>query len=121
MARPLIHPKMLAGLKSFFNLTCEIVQRTDTQGTDGALTPSWTTVSGLSRIPANLGEMTEQTVVKSDGTYAVVSHAIMLAGFYPQITEDMQAVADGQTWLIVAVVWDALHTATQLKVRQVRT
>ena len=123
--RDLVDNRVLPALVSSFFTRRVTIQRF----VDGARQPSGyvprepETVTGHDGIPAAIepldtrGDEQRRT---EPLTTAFGSHQIILAGYYPDITPNMRAVADdGQIYGIEKVDVDTFHTLTRLDVRQI--
>lgn len=117
----LVHPSWLTRLApTFFASTATVQRATMTQSATGAQVASWAALSGHEGLrcriaPAKADERRSQSQV-----YAEYSHTVVLAGYYPTVTELDRVVVDGSTYEVVGVQVDGNDAVTRLLVRVVR-
>jgi len=120
----IVHPKMLAGLGDFYPSLCTIQAATETQSATGAVQQGWADVPWLVNLrcriaPAQFGQAGREVRAEA-GTYGEAVYTVALAGCYLAITEQHQALVDGQPYDIQAVAHDGNGATTELVVRLAR-
>lgn len=124
MTRPLVDPRMLAKLGSFFNTTCTIQQVTETRDSAGGVVLTWANVTGLvgltcRRATASTARTSE---IKLESlTYTVNVQTIMISGYQPTITPKMRVTCDGLVFDILSVEHDGEQAMTRLACQIVET
>jgi hypothetical protein len=125
-AQPLIHPNLFTTLGAFYPLTAEIqrLPSPDTQNADGeALRSDWTTVTGLTGIPARVEVYISRRgneVRDKETVYERRSYYIQLAGWFPEIREKDRIITTepklglSETYDIVSVGSDSQNFSTKL-------
>jgi hypothetical protein len=124
-ARPIVDSRLLRHLdRSFFPRRVSIQSPTAGTKTPSGYVPTTpTTGIGLDGIHASIeplntrgrAEMRGEQLLVAEGT-----HEILLLGYFPQITNLMRVLDDGdEVYDITKVDVDANHTLTRLLVRQV--
>ena len=120
MTRPLFHADMMTRLRDFFPESVTIQTPTETQdATTGEVTTSWADYSGHVGLACSQGPTGGQEVKRSDETYVIANWTIALSGYYPTITEKMQAVIDAVAYEILLVQNDSHAQKTRLLTRKV--
>jgi head-tail adaptor len=114
MTMPFIHEDLYDRLGSFYPLTADIKQATQTRDSTGDPVESWATVSGLSAVacrvmPTGGGERRLTSEI-----YQRSTHVILLAGYYAAVEAHMRAVVSGVTYAILLVEHDSNSTMTKL-------
>jgi hypothetical protein len=99
------------------------IQSATVTTTDGTTSSTWGNATGLVDISAQLtsplrGEARE--IEREHGTFVRVDRFLYLDGHYPQITEKMRAICEGNTYDIEFADSDSHHTYTRLALRLVR-
>lgn len=117
--RALSHPRMVSGLKNFYPHTCTIQVNTPAKSNAGQKVPSWNNLADHVEIPCRFSAGGGSEVRQLRQTFAVKTPAIALQGYYPEITEKMRAVVDGQAYNILNPRHDAQHESTSLDVELV--
>jgi len=110
----LIHPKLLESLPNHYPSTVTIQQYTATQNTYGEEVKTWAAVGTLRNLPCAVSAEGGQEVQRADGTIAISSHRIAIAGRYEAITPKMRAVSGGITYDILSVEQDSQGMTTSL-------
>lgn len=119
----IVHPNMLGGLAGFYPSLCTIRTATETQSATGAVQHSWADAPGLVGLRCRLApaaNSANREVRAEAGTYVELTFTIALAGYYPTITEKMQAIVDGVAYDVQAVAHDGNHATTEVFVRLAR-
>lgn len=118
----LIDPRLMETLADFTPATCTIQARTSSYISTGDLLETYANVTGLVDIPCQVSVQggfmkggKEQR--KESGDYTTFERLITLDGYYPTITETMQALIGGVTYDIDAIDHDSQSTYTRLGVR----
>jgi hypothetical protein len=85
----------------------------------GETADTWSPVAGLEDLAGGVGRAGNSAEQRrGTGTITVATHAIVLAGYYPQITTAERAVVDGaEVHDIEAVYHDSRLRVTQLDTR----
>lgn len=120
----IVHPNLLAGLAGLYPSLCTIQVATETQSATGAVQQGWADAPGLVGLrcrfaPAQFGQAGREVLAEA-GTYSEATYSVALAGYYPAITEQHQAVVDDVAYNIQAVAHDGNHVSTELVVRLAR-
>jgi hypothetical protein len=111
---------MLARLADFYPSTVTIQQATENvDATTGEVTTSWADYAGHVGLACSQGPSGGVEVKQSDQTYVVANWTIALRGYYPTITEKMQAVIDGTAYEILLVQNDSHAQMTRILTRKV--
>ena len=119
MARPLIDPRMMGQLGTFYPGSCTIQQGTETLDAAGQPSYTWTNLAAHTAIPCHVAPAGGGEVKGPDYTTVIYSHTIALAGYYPTITAAMRAVVGAATYDVLAVENDSLGKSTRLRVQVV--
>ena len=114
----LIHPKLLESLHDFFPSLCTIEASTDSYDDYGDEVKDWD--PKYEDIPCAIAAAGRNEVKRPDMTYVPATHRVTLAGYYPLITEKMQAVIGGLTLDILLVEHDSHQKTTRLSCEVVR-
>lgn len=120
MARPLIDPSLLESLGFLFNKTVTIQESTETRNGYGEPISTWANKSGHINIPCVASPAGGNEIKRSDMTYVVATHKILLQGHYPTISETMRAVLGGVYLDILLVEHDSQDLTTRLLCQIVR-
>lgn len=124
MTRPLVDPRMLSRLGSFFNTTCTIQQTTETRDAAGGVVNSWSNVTGLVNLVCRRAPMTTSrtTEMKLETlTYTSNMQSIVIAGYKPTITPKMRVTCDGIVFDVLSVEHDGEAQMTRLSCQIVET
>lgn len=125
-AQPLVHTGLLGSLGLFYPLRADVQQlpSPDQQNADGeALRSSWTTIPGLTGIPARVTvyESRRGNEIRDPWTiYENRSYYILLAGWYPEIRMKMRLIVTEpkrglqDIYDIMAVGFDSQSITTKL-------
>ena len=120
MTRPLFHGDMMTRLRDFFPESVTIKMWTENQdATTGEVTTSWANYAGHVGLACSQGPTGGVETKRADETYVVSNWTIALRGYYPTITEKMQAVIDGVAYEILLVQSDSHAQKTRLLTRKV--
>lgn len=117
-----IHPLFATsqhGLGHFLDeTTVTIEEQAATRDSWGEVIGAWTPVAGLSDLPGTVGMAAGRESERGVDTLTVATHAIVLAGYHPEITTAMRAVtADDTVYDIEAVHHDSRLAVTRLATR----
>lgn len=116
-----IHPLFATsqhGLGHFLDeTTVTIEERAATRDSYGQVTGAWAPVAGLSDLPGTVGMAAGRESERGVDTLTVATHAIVLAGYHPEITTAMRAVVDGTVVHDIEVV----HHDSRLRVTELET
>jgi len=115
-----IHPTLTSVLADFFPQGCTIQQASISQDAAGAEIRAYADVIGLVDVACRVAPAQGGERNTAEMTYLDATHRIVLAGSYPQITEAMRAVVDGQAYDILLSALDAEGAITRLSVKLVR-
>lgn len=119
----IVHPGLLSVLApAFFPSRCTVQADGAARSASGAASaPAWADVAGLVNVPCRMAPSTlaDQEVLAQAGIYTEHLRVVALGGYYPSITEIMQAVVDGAAWGIEYVRHDSQALVTYLFVRTV--
>jgi len=119
MDKRLLHPDMLNELDNFFSQTCTIQENAPTEGEGGEPVPSWSDKEDHVDIPCAIGSSGGKEIKRSDATYTISTHTILLQGYYSGIDETMQAVVLGKSYDILLADSDSRFKMTRLLCRKV--
>jgi head-tail adaptor len=120
MARPLVHPRLLASLGNFYSSLCTIQEATEVRDEYGQSIAGWANKAGHVDIPCGIAPadaIRNAEVRRPDQTYTLATHLVALQGRYPSITTKMRALVDGKAYDVVAVEADSAGVSTRLKVQ----
>lgn len=120
MVRQLVHTRMVIGLRNFYPQTCTIRQSTAAKSPEGQQVPSWNDLANHVDLPCRLTAGSGSQVRDVRQTYVSKLPSIALQGFFPEITEGMQAVVEGQVYKILQPRHDAQRSSTSLDVELVK-
>ena len=119
MNRPtVVNPKMLKHLSQFFPSLAQIQALSDDQDDYHGEVQNFTTIHA--DVPCAMAPLKGAELRTPEMTYAAVTHKVALAGYFPDVTEAMQVVVDGQALDIQVVEHASLNAYTRLMVRLVR-
>jgi hypothetical protein len=125
-AQPLVNPALLGSLSAFYPLRADVEQlpTPDQLNADGeALRSAWTTVTGLTDIPARVTvyESRRGNEIRTNySTYENRTYYILLAGWFPEIRMKMRLVVTEpkhgtqDVYDIRAVGFDSQNVTTKL-------
>jgi head-tail adaptor len=111
------HPRLLTSLVRLFGQSVDIQSDAGTQDTSGQVIPSWVDLAGHTDLPCRVAPAGGQEARERNQTYAVTTHTIIIAGYYPTITAKMRAVVGAVNYDIETVGCDSEHLTTRLSVR----
>lgn len=118
----IVHPRLLQSLATFYPASCTVQAAANTNVKGDVIKAPWADLVGhvglACRVSPVVGRSRE--VRLPDQTYAVASHTIALAGYYPDIRPSMRAVVDGQAYDIEAVEHDGERATTWLQTRIIK-
>ena len=122
----LIHPRMLAtdfsDLSDFFPSLVTIQEGAVAYDDWGEEELTWGDKAGHVDLPCTIAPVELQVRDKGEkkkeyGTYAIGSHHVTIAGYYPDIQEKMRAVVNGTAYDILLAEWDSQSETTRLACR----
>lgn len=114
----IVHPEMLARIQpNFYPSLCTIQESNPVRDSVGQQIPDWIDVPPLTDLPCRIAPLTAREVRSENQVYVASTHNVALGGYYPTITEGMQAVVDGLGYDIEGVEWDGNQKTTRLFVR----
>lgn len=128
---PLVSDKLLGDLRAtgWFPLSCTIQHLPsptveDSFGAPEVTDDQWTDLTGHVNIPARKGRFGRANQFGSEmergvGTINIDAENVVLAGHYPDITEEMRAVVDGEIFDIEEVDQASTETMTVLRVQRI--
>lgn len=119
----MINPGFMAALSGFYPSLCTMRTATETQTSTGAVQQVWADAPGLAGLRCRLApaaNSANREVRAEAGTYGEFTYTIALGGYYPTITEKMQALVDGVAYDVQAAAHDGNHATTELFVRLAR-
>lgn len=124
MTRPLVDPRMLSRLGSFYNTTCTIQQTAETRDAAGGVVNSWADMTGLvnlrcRRAPVSTARTSEMKLEAL--TYTVNVQTIVIASYQPTITPKMRVTCDSLVFDVLAVEHDGEGQMTRLTCQIVET
>ena len=115
-----IHPRMLGRLTPLaYATTCTIQTWTETRATNGAIIRTPVNLADHVNLPCRLSPAGGTETPSPAQIYLKSLFTISLAGYYPAITEKMQAVVDGSNYDITAVDNDGQSRQTRLSAKLV--
>ena len=120
MPRPILDPRMLSELSSFFPSLCDVQKNTHTRNADGEYVESWSDVVGLTGISCQVAPNKGVEVKLPDQTYVISNFTILLKGEYTTITELMRLVVTGPsagTYDVLLAQTGSQENSTRLLVR----
>lgn len=109
-----IHDRLCTALAAFFPSRCSIEVASETND-KGAISQDWRPLAGHGDLACRVMPAGGTEVRRSDMSYALSSHAILLAGHCPAIRPEMRAVVAGQVYDIQAVEHDGHGLLTRLR------
>lgn len=118
-----LHPSFVGsrvfGLGALIDRSVTIEERTGSRDSFGEPGDSWSPVAGLEDLDGAVGRAGANLEARrGTDTIAIATHAIVLAGYYPQITPTHRAVVDGgEIHDIQTVEHDSRMRVTQLATR----
>jgi hypothetical protein len=125
-ARPMFDPRMLERLNRFFPSTIDIITSTNDPDDFGSAERVDTAL--YSDIPCAIAPFNDIIPISGERqlemyTYNTNTLRITLKGYYPDITDKMQAVShvDGVTYNILGVEHDSHQKTTRMIVNKVTT
>ncbi len=110
-----VHPRLLSSLAKLFDQRVTIQQAIETQDPSGQPVCSWQDV--YASLPCRLAPTGGQETRLPEQIYAISTHTISIAGYYPDITAKMRAVIDAIAYDILNVGCDSEHLTTRLNTR----
>jgi len=117
---PIIDPRMLAHLHSFYPSTVTIQEKHVRRGVHGEELVDWEDKEDHADLPARIGPTGGREVKLADQTYAVATHTVGLRANYPTIdVEDRVVADDGIIFDILSVASDDQDASTYLYVEVV--
>lgn len=116
--KPLIDPGLFANLAGFYPSLATIQSVTSSRNTykEEVLTPS----TLHANVPCAVASAGGKEVKRADMTYAIGTHKVALAGYYPDVTETMRVQVVGLTLNILLVEHDSHQKSTRLLCEVVR-
>jgi head-tail adaptor len=111
---PIVHGSLLARLGRFYPSAVTIQTRTATTSPSGEQTYTWANLIGHVALPCWIAFSGGQEIKRADGTIAITTHKIAIAGHYAGILPTMRAVSGGVTYDILAVAHDSQGATTSL-------
>ena len=119
MTRTIFDPRMMAELADYFPSLCTIQTPTSEEDASGAIIEGWEDFADHVDIPCAHGPNKGIEVKQSDQTYVISNYTLSLRGYYPTITEVMQAVVDSVEYEILLAQSDSHGVTTRILARKV--
>lgn len=121
MISRIVHPRMMEALtRDFFTQICTLKEPNKSQNSVGEEIVTYTTRSGYEAIACRVGQAGGSERRTALMTFLNATHIIVLAGQYPDVTEEWQPEVDGQTYDILRVDPDQQGAMTSLFVRTIQ-
>lgn len=111
----IVHPRLLASLRGLFPSSCTIQVPADTNTKGDVSAAPWADLAGHTGLACRVAPAGGAEIKGAGLIYAMTSHSIALAGYYPLVTAHMRALVDGQAYDIEAVEHDGSHVQTRLR------
>jgi head-tail adaptor len=116
---PIIHSRLHRELDRFYPALVTIQQPTGAQRPDGEPVDAWQDVAGLVGLNGNLAARRVAELRGVEFTSERATHALNLAGNYPQIQPEWRAVVDGVTFNVAGRPQnDSLGKSTRLELEE---
>lgn len=124
MRRPLIDQRLYAKTMTHWPSLCDIQSISEVRSDSNQLIASNpVAVANMTQIPCSLAPLsitpTDNEVRSGEISSGKVGRILKLNGFFPGITNTMQAVVDGVTYQIVGIEADSHSWSTRLKVENI--
>jgi len=121
----IVHPRLFEKLtRHHYASVCTIQEFVETTNSAGEIIRTAQTLAGHDAIRCQISRpglaASGQEVRRETSTYLTQPRIISLAGYYPQITEKMQAVIESIAYNIQDVLHDSQRSNTSLRVELVR-
>jgi SPP1 family predicted phage head-tail adaptor len=117
----LLHSKFIDSISGFATDTCTIQEYIITgKNSLGQETGEWQNKTGHIGIACCLGSTKDTEVKLPDRTRGISSHAVILLGYYPDVTKKMRAKVDEVTYDILGAVSDGYKNITHLDLEVVK-
>lgn len=118
----IIHPNFEDKLTRLFRQTAAVQQSTDTTDEYGDITQSWTAVSGLSAVAAQVARVGGSSKrYLPEFIQEVATHQVTFPEAYAQITPKMRIVVGSNTYEIMYIHVDSQSATTSCYVRETST
>ena len=110
-----INPRLMATLFPMMVSTATIQEATEIRDAAGQPVKSWSNLLGHVAIPCHIETIGGSETKATNQVYSTATHAIILQGYYPQITPKMHLVDDaGQVYDILLVDQEGFDIFTNL-------
>ena len=119
MTRDIFDPRMMEELADYFPSLCTIQTPTVIEDASGAIIPGWEDFADHVDIPCSHGPSKGVEVKRADQTYVISNYMLSLRGYYPTITEVMQAVVDDVAYEVLLAQSDSHGVTTRILTRKV--
>ena len=119
MTRAIFDSRMMAELRDYFPSLCTIQTNEGVEDEHGQIVDSWEDLVDHVDIPCAHGPTKGVEVKQPDQTYVISNYTLSLRGYYPTITEVMQAVVDDVAYEILLPQSDSHGVTTRILTRKV--